>query len=152
VVRIRREQRVGIRALVPLEVGGSTIWPVLDTGASGTHLRAERLGLVPARVREGVTVRGTGEDGQAVRTVAYYELEDVALGGIDAGPVVATGRDRGPGAGLLGLNVLGRYLAVYDFRAGEALFERVESSPLPTWTEWSRMREGPVRLAAPPVR
>lgn len=136
-VRLRRERRVGIRALVPLDVGDRRVWPVLDTGASGTHLDGDQLGLVPSAVRDGVVVRGTGGSGTTTRTVAYYDLDEVRLGALDPGRVVVAGRTRGAGAGLLGLNVLGRYRATYDFRRRRAHFVPVLGRPLPTWAAWS---------------
>ena len=42
--RMRLELGTG-RARVRLEIGGETSWPILDTGATGTYLPAERLGL-----------------------------------------------------------------------------------------------------------
>ena len=136
VVKLRRENVFGIRSLVPVTIAGQEIWPVLDTGATGSHLDGRKLGLEPSRVREGVEVRGTGASGSAVRTIAYYEVTDLKLAGHRNGRVVIAGREGGVGAGLLGLNVLSRYIATYDFGAGFATFEPVRPRKLLTWSEW----------------
>jgi predicted aspartyl protease len=135
-VRLRRENRLGIRAVVPVTIADQTLWPVLDTGATGTHIDGAKLGLTPSRVREGVEVRGTGASGSAVRTIAYYEVTDFDLGGHTPGRVVIAGREGGVGAGLLGLNVLSRYIATYDFDRGAATFEPIRPRRLRTWSEW----------------
>lgn len=151
-VRMRRENRFGIRTLVPIRVNDQTVWPVLDTGASGTHLNGERIGLEPTRVREDVMVRGTGGSGTALRTIAYYEVMDLTLAGASPGMVVFTGRDGGIGAGLLGLNVLSKFVATYDFQSGYAHFEPVTPRRLPTWSEWRSAERPPesTRIAEPP--
>ncbi len=135
-VKLRRENVFGIRTLVPVSLAGQTIWPVLDTGATGSHIDGRKLGLEPTRIREGVEVRGTGASGSAVRTIAYYEVHDLMLGDTSPGRIVLAGREGGVGAGLLGLNVLENYVATYDFDSGFATFEPVSPRKLLTWSEW----------------
>lgn len=135
-VRLRRENLFGIRTLVPVTIGGQTIWPVLDTGATGSHIDGSRIGLEPTRIREGVEVRGTGASGSAVRTIAYYEVHDLFLAGSNPGRTVLAGREGAVGAGLLGLNVLENFVATYDFGSGYATFEPVTPRKLLTWSEW----------------
>lgn len=149
-VRLRREYRFGIRPVVPVEVAGRTLWPVLDTGANGTHLDAAGLGLEPVSVQEGVTVRGTGGNGSSVRTIAYYDVPDLGFAGQSARAVISQ-RTGGPGAGLLGLNVLSRYRATYDFRRGVAQFEPVDATRLPSFTEWRERSPDPaaIRVGGP---
>jgi predicted aspartyl protease len=142
-VRMRREKVFGIRTLVPIRVNDQVVWPVLDTGATGTHLNGERIGLEPTQVREDVVVRGTGGSGTTLRTIAYYEVMDLTLAGISPGMVVIAGRSGGVGAGLLGLNVLSKYIATYDFRSGYAQFEPVKPRRLPTWSEWRSAERPP---------
>ncbi|MEZ4321253.1 MAG: aspartyl protease family protein [Myxococcota bacterium] len=150
-VKLRREHGFGIRTLVPIRVGDETVWPVLDTGATSTHLDGGKIGLEPTRVREDVVVRGTGGSGTALRTIAYYEVLDLTLAGASPGMVVIAGREGGVGAGLLGLNVLSRYVASYDFRTGYARFEPVTPRRLPTWSEWRSAERPPesTRISAP---
>lgn len=57
--RLRREHLTGPRLRVPLTLDGERTWPVLDYGASGTYLDADRLGLPLAEERTGAW-RGTG--------------------------------------------------------------------------------------------
>jgi len=151
VVRVRRERIFGMRAQLPITLNGRQVWPVVDTGASGTHLDGDRLDLEPTRVREDVRVRGSGGGGSAVQTVVYYEVTDLVLGGMNPGPLVVTGRSGGVGAGLLGLNLLSNYVATYDFGRGLAKFESVLPRRLPTWSEWRSAAYPPqgTRLKAP---
>ncbi|MCB9671867.1 MAG: aspartyl protease family protein [Alphaproteobacteria bacterium] len=133
VVPMRRELMVGTRARVPTTIEGHVLWPILDTGATSSHLDLSRLGMTPSEVREGVVVRGSGGSGSDLRTMEYFELDTVALGGALAGPVRVAGRD---GAGLLGLDVLRRYRTTLDPRAGLACFEPVQPREIPRWSTW----------------
>lgn len=134
VVRMRREWFVGTRVKVPTTVGEHTLWPILDSGASGSHLGLASLGLAPAEVREGVVVRGSGGSGSDLRTIEYFELETVSLAGAFSGPVRVAGRPNGHG--LLGLDLLRRYRTTLDFRSGLVRFEPVEPRVLLRWAAW----------------
>lgn len=133
-VRMRRELWVGTRVKVPTTIDGHTLWPILDSGASSSHLALADLGLVPSEVREGVVVRGSGGSGSDIRTMEYYELETVSLAGAFSGPVRVAGRQHGQG--LLGLDVLRRYRTTLDFRSGRIRFEPVKPAVLPRWSTW----------------
>ncbi len=128
------------RAMVPLHVGGRSAWTVLDTGATGTYVDGERLGLEPDRVERGVTVRGSGPGGSIRVDRRYFDVDDAALAGHPLGPLTLTDRDRAHG--LLGLDVLDRFAVELDFRARRARFTPVHAAPRPAWEE-AAADEGP---------
>lgn len=131
---LRRELSFGLRVKVPLGIEDDELWPILDTGASTSYLDIGKLGREPDAVRRGVVVRGTGLGGSDIRTMEYFDLEQVELAGILGGPVRVAGRHRG--VGLLGLDVLSSYHATYDFRGGRARFVRTRPQPLTKWSAW----------------
>lgn len=140
-VRMRREYWIGLRFAVPVEVDGRRIWPVVDTGANGTHVDGPRMGLVPTVTHSDVPVRASGANGGEVRDLVYYRVDGVAIAETRIGPVMLTGRERAPWVpGLLGLNVLGRFEQEYDFRKGLARYRLVEPTDVPSWTEWAAIQ------------
>lgn len=144
VVRLRREL-AGLtpRVRVPVDVEGEHAWLLLDTGASGTSVPGRRLGLAPVNVREGVTVRGTGRGGTAVRDLVFYELESLRLAAAELGPTTVIerlGRRLPP---VLGLDQLSQLRAEYDLRDGRARFSQTGAPQVPTWTRWDRSRQQP---------
>ncbi|MCB9759941.1 MAG: retropepsin-like domain-containing protein [Alphaproteobacteria bacterium] len=127
----RRELGVGLRLRVPVTLDGETIWPVLDYGATGTYLDAEALGLPLYQEREG-TWQGTGRSNAQTRTLRYHRAAEVALGSVPGPPIFVVQRDGAPwNPGLVGMNVLGHYHLLLDYRSGDAEVEAVEPAPLP---------------------
>lgn len=156
IVRMRRENWSGMRVLVPTLVEGRRTWPILDTGADATHVDGERMGLQPTRTRDNVTVRGTGTTPTETRTLSYYLVASVSLGGAATGALELTDRSRSKctdpllreGQGLLGLDVLGQFRQELDFRTHRARFTPVEPTPLQNWSRWTREEERlkPIRI------
>lgn len=150
--KLRREQLVGARVSMAIDLDGIEARTLVDTGATDTYVDGDKLGLAPGRVREGVTVRGTGKRGSATRDLVHYDIADVRLGDVSVGPVTLTDRKKRRGAsGLLGQDVLGGYRSEFDWQAGWARFVRIEPTPLPSWTAWVEA-DGPgdvVRVAPP---
>lgn len=146
VVRMRREHGWGLRFRVPVGVADDVVWPVVDTGATGTHVDGERLGLEPSLIQAGVKVRASGATGVIVRDLVYYRVEELELAGAAMGPLMLTDRARAPWvAGLLGLNVLSEVRQEYDFDRGLARFVPVRPAKVPSWAEWSAFGEaGPL--------
>jgi hypothetical protein len=143
VVRLRREYSVGTRILVPIQVGDTEAFPIIDTGASGTHLDGARLGLIPTITKQEVIVRGSGQQSLAVRNLAFYE-EEVGIAEDGIGLVTLTDRPRSRWTpGLLGLNVLSNYYQVYDWRRRYARYDRVEPMDVPTWSDWNKSNVPP---------
>ncbi len=141
-VPVRRELWIGTRVKVPARIGTYRLWPIVDTGASSSHLPLHRFGFEPAEIRHGVLVRGSGGSGTDLRTIAYYEIDAIALGRGRSGlPARVVGRRRGPG--LLGLDVLQHYRMTFDFRARRAWFESVRPRRLPRWSAWRAARGEP---------
>lgn len=133
--RLRREARTGPRVLVPLRVADRTTWPVLDTGATSTHLDTDRLGLAPTRVREGVEVRGSGPGARQVRDMRYVETGPVLLGPhvIDQATFIARPTGAWQAAGLVGLDLLRYFHQDYDFRARRAVLRPAIPEALTSW-------------------
>jgi ribosomal protein L39E len=139
VVPIRREFRVGTRFTVPIGVNGKTTRPVVDTGATNTHVDGERLDLRPDGPPRTVAVRGSGATGETTRQVLFFKVDQLLLGTVLAGPFVITDRPRGPGAsGLLGLDVIGNLRHEYDFKKRLARFSKVDEAAVPAWVTWKK--------------
>jgi hypothetical protein len=146
VVTLRREFHFGRRVRLRIDVGDRHRWPVVDTGASHTHVDGRRLGLEPTRIREGVEIRGSGGSGSITRDLALYDVPTVALGPVATGPVTLTDRPRaGWIPGLLGLNVLAHFRQEYDFAHNRARFTPVSADEVPSYTRW---RHGQRRTAS----
>lgn len=138
VVQLKREYAWGLRFRVPVGLADDVMWPVVDTGATGTHVDGERLGLEPTLRQNGVSVRASGATGVIVRDLVYYRVEQLDLAEGSVGPLMLTDRARGPwAAGLLGLNVLAEFRQEYDFDRGLARFVAVPQSQVPSWAEWA---------------
>ncbi len=136
VIRLPRENVWSPRRALAVELGGSKLHPVIDTGTSGTHIDGERLGLEWVRVREGAIVRASGADGMVVRDIYFYE-EDIGFAGQQLQGVSLISRESVPWKdGLLGLNVLGQFHQEYDWRRGRARLVPIEGSDVPSWREW----------------
>lgn len=132
-----RSPLVGKRVRMALEVDGQRLWPILDTGATNTYIDGARIGLEPTYQLDGVTLRGTGNNGSTIRSVSYFEIDDIAVGGIQTAPVTLMDRDRRwwqPG--LLGLDLLARFHQDYDFHRGRVRLTPTHPQPLPQWREW----------------
>ena len=109
VLRLRRERGVGSRLRLPLQVDGRTIWPLIDTGATRTHLDARRLDLPLLTEREGLA-RASGPGGEAVQTFRVHEARAVQLAGRELGPLRVIDRRRPAGVpGLAGQDVLAQF-------------------------------------------
>jgi hypothetical protein len=116
VVRLRRENRVGPRIRLPLLVDGKSTWPLLDTGATRTHLDARRLGLPLVDERRGLA-RGSGSTNQEATTFRFHEIQTVELAEHSQGPLRVIDRRRAPCApGLAGQDILGNYVLTIDTR------------------------------------
>ncbi len=116
VVRLRLDNRIGPRVRLPLDIGAERSWPILDTGATRTHLDARRLDLPLAYEREGVT-RASGDDNEARVTFRVHELESALLGGLELGPVRVIDRPKaGCVPGLAGQDLLGGLVLTIDTR------------------------------------
>lgn len=144
VVPLGREYGFGLRFTVPVDVGDQRIWPVVDTGASGTHVDGARLGLEPTIVHEQVAVRASGEQGQVVQDLILYQVPEVRIDEHVLGPVLLTDRPRPPWVpGLLGLNVLGTFRQEYDFDRGLVRLTRVDMARIPSWRDYVASRQPP---------
>lgn len=147
VSRLRRAVPFGLRARLSLRVGDDLLWPILDTGATNTYLDGGRIGLTPSYAQDGVTIRGTGGNGAAVRRMVSYDLDQVEVGGVPTGPATLIDRDRPAWEpGLLGLDLLQRFHQVYDWRHGRARLLPARPEPLPQWSEWAAGGPSPDRL------
>jgi hypothetical protein len=111
---------------------------VIDTAASKTvlyeHVRA-RLGLSPVR-DEQITIFGlAGKGSSPPYAIAELRLADEKIGPLE---VVVVGGTRGPPAepdGVLGLDVLTRYLLVFDRPASRLKLFAPDSKPAP-YIDW----------------
>lgn len=141
-------KRKGLRARLPLEIGGQVVWPILDTGASHTYVDGDALGLVPTEVAEGVTVRGTGAGGTDVRTIRSYAVDSVRVGPWTVPGLTLTDRTaRWREPGLVGLDVLSRFEQEYDFVRGRVRLTPAAAADLPQFaTWWPEQRLVPARL------
>ncbi|TXD37074.1 hypothetical protein FRC98_10070 [Lujinxingia vulgaris] len=132
-------ERNGASVLVPAKVGRIDVYFVLDTGASFTTLTAEVARQ--ARVTPDATAPTTlMQTAGGVRQAQFGLMTALQLGQTTLRQVsytlcdacgFGTYRDR-PVAGLLGLNVLGRFQMNLDTAAGE-----VELSPNPDFRDQS---------------
>ncbi len=150
-LKLRREQLgFGLRTHLELSVDGLPTRALVDTGATDTYIDGQKLGLAPSVVREGVTMRGTGQTSSRKMDVLHYDIDRVALGTTVVGPVTLTDRKARVGSpGLLGQDVLGRLRADFDWGRGWASFVLVAPADLPTWAVWSLEPEGDVITLAP---
>lgn len=129
--RLRREGVFGPRLMAPVSLDGRETWLILDYGAAGTYLDAERLGLPLTREQPGVW-RGTGSSNTSPRTLQIHHVESVWLGPVQTSPIDVIHRDRGAFApGLLGMDVLGELHLLIDYPHREASATAVEPRPLP---------------------
>jgi hypothetical protein len=116
VVRLRLERGIGPRVRFPLWVDGREAWPLLDTGATRSHLDAERLGLPLIAEREG-TARASGSTNQELTTFRIHAAENIELAGHSVGSLRIIDRPKGPCTpGLAGQDVLGMYRLTIDTR------------------------------------
>ena len=121
------------RARVRLEIGGETSWPILDTGATGTYLPAERLGLDFHSEQEG-TWSASGKNPHQTRTLRFYEATAPELAQV-AGPedLFVLDRPRRWDDGLIGMSLIQHYSLTLDYRRRRCLAEAVdEPAGLPT--------------------
>lgn len=114
VVRLRRERWVGPRVRMPISVDGRQTWPLLDTGATRTHLDARRLGLPLVSERQGMA-RASGSSNQEPTTFRIHEIEQVQVAAHTLGPLRVIDRRRAACVpGLLGQDVLGGFVLTID--------------------------------------
>lgn len=137
VVPLRREYWVGTRFTVPIHLDGKRTRPVVDTGATHTHVDGHRLALKPEGPPRTITVRGSGTTGRARRVVLVFKVERLILGNEQPGPFLLRDRPAGPGvAGLLGLDIIGNLRQEYDFKKRLARFSSIDGATVPTWAAW----------------
>lgn len=129
--RARREWLVGPRLRVPVELDGARVWPVLDYGATGTYLDAERLGLPLVEERQGQW-QGTGNNNIETRTLRYYWAESTSLGEVEGPPIYVV--DRQGFGGLVGMNLLMHYRVVLDYQSRQMQVEQVQPAELPLYS------------------
>ena len=130
-IRLRREGVLGPRLMAPASLDGLETWLILDYGAAGTYLDAERLGLPLTREQPGVW-RGTGGNNTSARTLQIHHVESVSFGPVETSPIDVIHRDRGLFApGLLGMDVLGELHLFIDYPNRAASATVVEPRPLP---------------------
>ncbi len=116
VVRLRRERWVGPRVRLPLEIDGRTRWPLLDTGATRTHLDARRLELPLLEEREGIA-RASGSTNAERVVFRIHQATDVLLAGQQAGPLRVLDRRRAACVpGLAGQDLLASFTLTIDTR------------------------------------
>ena len=116
VVRLRRERGVGPRIRLPIAVDGREIWPLLDTGATRTHLDARRLDLPLVSERQGVA-RASGSTNSEPTTFRIHQAQDIELAGQHLGPVRVIDRHRAACTpGLAGQDLLGGFVLTIDTR------------------------------------
>jgi hypothetical protein len=114
VVRLRREHGLGPRVRLPLTVDGRETWPLLDTGATRTHLDARRLDLPLVAEREGLA-RASGASNQEPTIFRIHEIQQLELADHTLGPVRIIDRRKAPCApGLAGQDVLGGFVLTID--------------------------------------
>jgi hypothetical protein len=126
VVRLRREHGLGPRIRFPVVVDGRETWPLLDTGATRTHLDARRLDLPLVAERQGMA-RGSGATNEQATTFRIHEIAQAELAGHSVGPLRIIDRRRAPCApGLAGQDLLGDFVLTIDTRHRRL---RVEAAP-----------------------
>ncbi|MBN1337168.1 MAG: retropepsin-like domain-containing protein [Deltaproteobacteria bacterium] len=132
-VRLRRDRPCGRRFRAPLEVAGRTTWPVIDTGATRTHLDAARLDLPIIWEREGV-LRGSGPGGRVRVRVREAEAPEASLAGQALGALRFRDRPKPRWTpGLVGQDVLGRFVLVIDGPRRRLEVRPVERRAWPVW-------------------
>jgi len=135
VTRVRRAALLGPRFRLPLTLDGVRRWPVVDTGASTTHVDGARYHIDGTSFETDVRVSGTG--GAVVRSQGFHRVAKVAVGALSVGSATLTDRHRPFGtAGLLGVDLLSQFSQDYDFRRGRARLTPGTPRPLPTWRVW----------------
>ncbi len=116
VVRLRRERWVGPRIRLPLTVDGAVTWPLLDTGATRTHLDARRLDLLLLEEREGMA-RASGATNAELTVFRIHQATDVLLGEHQSGPLRVLDRRRAARVpGLAGQYILNQFVLTIDTR------------------------------------
>lgn len=129
--RLRREGVFGPRLMAPVSLDAAETWLILDYGAAGTYLDAERLGLPLTREQPGVW-RGTGSSNTSTRTLQIHHVESVWFASVQTSPIDVIHRDRGAFTpGLLGMDVLGELHLFIDYPHREASATAVEPKELP---------------------
>ncbi len=114
VVPLRRERRVGPRIRLPVTIGEHTSWPLLDTGATRTHLDARRLDLPLVAERQGMA-RASGSTNQELTTFRIHEIAELDLAGHAVGPLRIIDRRRARCVpGLAGQDILGGFVLTID--------------------------------------
>ncbi|MCW3847729.1 pepsin/retropepsin-like aspartic protease family protein [Sphingomonas sp. LB-2] len=111
----------GKRALVEIQIGGKPATVGLDLGSNGgltlTPAAWARLGAIGRRMGTG---RATGATGQSY-DVEMVEIAEMGIGShsvADVSTVLDAARP-GSGDGILGMEVLGRFVIVLDLGAGK---------------------------------
>ncbi|NCG21079.1 MAG: hypothetical protein GWP91_18875 [Rhodobacterales bacterium] len=136
---IRREHKTWTRFRVPIEIEGKRTWPLVDTGASNTYVDGDALKLEATYTDENVQVRATGPGGVITTHRTYFEVEQLDVGPLSAGPLTLTDRNRGLWApGLLGLDVLDQFRVELDFQSNRARFTPAKARANPSWNRWKR--------------
>lgn len=125
--------RYGTSAVVPLRLGGESLRFLLDTGASYLTLSrttAERLGALPPRDAP-VMVLQTANGKIRTRVgllrevrLGQFRIKDVAFVLCDA-----CADDQRDVVGLLGLNILQRFLFTMDHQSGTMMLEPQPADP-----------------------
>lgn len=103
-----------IRLRAPVTLDGVTTWPVLDTGATSSWLRAERMGLPELEPRH-LMVTGTGSGGPQHQVVRVFGADSASIGSLDSGPLQVYERESRFRDPLLGMDLVGRYDLVLDY-------------------------------------
>jgi hypothetical protein len=138
IVALGREMGLGIRATVALKLATKNHRLLIDTGATRTYLDPRQARL-PLKHEVESEVRGTGKESSNVRIVRIFSAPDALLAGHTLHDLTIVERRKGRWApGLLGLDVLSRFAAEYDFRTRRAKFEPI--APIKP-VKWSKLDE-----------
>jgi hypothetical protein len=128
-IRFRSEFGSG-RAKLPVDVGDERIWPLLDTGANGSRLPAEKLEL-ELLAEQSRTWKATGRGGDVTRVVSFYEADDIGLGGVPSQrSLTVIGMDSRWETQFVGMDLIGGYNVTLDYRRRRALVEPCEPAEL----------------------
>lgn len=128
VVRLRREHGVGPRIRLPITVDGRETWPLLDTGATRTHLDARRLDLPLVAERQGMA-RASGATNEEPTVFRIHEIQQLELAGHSLGPLRIIDRRRARCApGLAGQDVLGGFVLTIDTKHRRVRVEEPEAA------------------------